>query len=66
MNVLINGRESQVQSGESVAQLLQALRVDTDGLAVAVNGSVVVKSLWATQRLRAGDEVELLNATAGG
>lgn len=51
---------------ESIEHLLESLGRPVAGLAVAVNGEVIPRSLWAGTTLDQGDRVEILTAVAGG
>jgi sulfur carrier protein len=66
--ILLNGRESDVRAGETVADVLARLNVSLDarGIAVAVDGEVVPRAQW--QSFALGDEarVEVLTAMQGG
>jgi sulfur carrier protein len=64
----INGK---VEAGDAatVAELLRRRGIDPASarfLAVAVNGAVVRRADWATARLGAGDEVEIVRPMQGG
>ena len=71
--VQVNGEETTVSSGTTVEGLV-ADRAPTSasngrtgrGVAVAVNGEVVPRSMWAETRLDPGDRIEILNAVGGG
>ncbi|WP_433300670.1 sulfur carrier protein ThiS [Actinoplanes sp. CA-030573] len=67
MRLTVNGREH-VESGDalSVATLVERLTEARRGVAVAVNGTVVPRSTWATSVLADGDAVEVLTAAQGG
>jgi sulfur carrier protein len=66
--ILLNGEESDLQAGETVAVALARLRVSLDarGVAVAVDGEVVTRSSWETFALSADARVEVLTAMQGG
>jgi sulfur carrier protein len=66
--IRLNGRESKVQAGDSVAAALRALDValDAGGVAVAVDGEVVPRAEWATRPLGEHARVEVLTAMQGG
>ncbi|BAJ50865.1 thiamine biosynthesis protein ThiS [Candidatus Caldarchaeum subterraneum] len=65
--VKINGRDM-VCVGKTISQVLVSVGVDParQGIAVAVNGEVVPRSMWGRVRLKAGDIVEIVTAVAGG
>lgn len=66
IRVVVNGREREVPDGSSVGDLLDALGLRRDGVAVAVAGTVVPRSDHATHRLVPGARVEVLKAVGGG
>lgn len=51
---------------ESVADLLVRLAVEPRGVAVALDGEVVVRSSWASTQIHDGAVVEVVTAVAGG
>lgn len=52
----------------TVADLLRSKGLDPErkGIAVAVNGAVVPRRIWADAALSAGDAVEIIEAKQGG
>jgi len=67
MNLTVNGQPAEI-SFERIADLLRAQGLDPDrnGIAVAVNGSVIPRRVWGDHRLRDGDDVEIITAMQGG
>ena len=68
MNIVLNGKKQAVQDGATLATLLREsnITVTTDGIAVAVNDSVVPRRRWAEMQLEAGDTIEVIHAVQGG
>jgi sulfur carrier protein len=66
VKLLVNGEPRAVADGASVAELVAALHRSAKGVAVAVNETVVPRSIWPVHRLASGDRVEILNAAQGG
>jgi sulfur carrier protein len=64
--VLVNGASRRLPAGTSVATLVASLGRSPQGLAVAVNLEVVVRSRWEATLLGEGDRVEVLTAAQGG
>jgi sulfur carrier protein len=64
--VSVNGAPREVPAGTSVRGLLGMLGLGGRRVAVAVNRSVVPRSAYDSQRLAAGDRVEVLEAVGGG
>jgi sulfur carrier protein len=67
MRLHVNGVEREV-AATTVAELLAAQGVDpaVRFLAVAVNGAVVRRAEWTSQRLSEGDAVEIVRPLSGG
>jgi sulfur carrier protein len=65
--VKVNGAVTALES-ETVAELLarNGIGAWTKFVAVAVNGAVVPRADWATTRLAAEDEVEIIRPQQGG
>ncbi len=66
MQLTVNGTQTELAEGTTVATLV-AERADQDRrVAVAVNSEVVPRSAWANTVLANQDSVEMLAAVAGG
>ncbi|MDQ2679638.1 MAG: sulfur carrier protein ThiS [Candidatus Eremiobacteraeota bacterium] len=66
MMVSINGEEREVESGTTVARLLQTLGAPESGIAVAKNDRVVRRSQIVGEVVNDGDRIEIIRAVAGG
>jgi sulfur carrier protein len=66
MRLMVNGDSREVAGGQTVALLVATITAERRGVAVAVNGEVVPRSMWAEAGLRDGDRVEVLSAAQGG
>jgi sulfur carrier protein len=69
MEIKLNGKSTVLESGNlSLLDLLaaQGINAEAAGIAVAINWAVVPRSQWASQRIAAGDEVEIITARQGG
>lgn len=66
MKIIINGNESDIDKGYTVAQLIEKLQIPLAGTAVACNDRVVRKAMYEQTVLQAGDRVEIIRAVAGG
>jgi len=66
-NIRINGQPEPLIVA-TLAALLEEKAVDTRqrGIAVAVNGAIVPRAVWADTKLRAGDNIEIVRARQGG
>lgn len=68
MNIRLNDKALALTTEEaaSVAALLAAQAVASQGVAVALNGAVLPRSRWPETPLVEGDELHLFTAIAGG
>jgi sulfur carrier protein len=66
MNLTVNGKPMEADPGMTVEALLARLSFPPRRLAVAVNGEVLPRSEHPAQILREGDEIEVIQAVAGG
>ena len=66
MQLRVNGVKREVPDGTTVAGLLEDLRVQQLGIAVAVNRAVVPQAQHAEARLGPSDQVEIIQAVGGG
>jgi sulfur carrier protein len=68
MTIILNGEESELGAGETLAALLARLGVPPDGrgVAVAVDGEVVPRAQWPSFALPERARVEVLTAMQGG
>ena len=60
----VNGESHEVPT--TISELLERLDLGGRKVAVALNRSVVPRSRYAETALRAGDQVEILEAVGGG
>ena len=68
MNLKINGNTQDIQDTTILVELIEKLTGEKDpaGVAVAINGNVISRSVWAQQALNDGDDIEILGAVSGG
>jgi sulfur carrier protein len=66
MTIRVNGEPRELADGASVTEVVAQLTDAAQGIAVAVNGTVVPRGAWAATTLRDADDVEVLTAVQGG
>jgi sulfur carrier protein len=68
MKVLLNGSETDLDDGATVAAAVESLDLPAAGrgVAVAVDAEVVPRGQWAATELHDGARVEVLRAIQGG
>lgn len=66
LRVRVNGEPRSLEPDTTVRALLRSMGAGEDGVAVAVNDELVLRSAWSDLRLREDDRVEVLSAAPGG
>lgn len=66
MEIQLNGQHRIVEAGSSLSDLLRSEGLAERRVAVEVNGEIVPRGLHASQRLQAGDRIEIVHALGGG
>ncbi len=63
---MLNGALRVLPPGQSLAELVVALQLEGQALALAVNRSVVPRQRWGDIALRPQDRVDIVRAIGGG
>lgn len=66
VRLTVNGVERSYPAPLTLAELLDALGIRAEGVAVAVDRQVVPRSELASVQLGGGEQVEILRAVGGG
>lgn len=70
MQVTINGEQREIEPASTVASVVHSMAgaggPGGRGLAVALSGEVVPRTLWSSTELADGDQLEIVVAVQGG
>ena len=66
MNLTVNGKPYQHNSGQSLTDLLTDMQAVPEQVAVMLNDSVIKKSDYSTTQLNEGDSLEIMMMVGGG
>ncbi len=69
LQLTVNGRERQFDDltpGAGLVDVVQALGLQPDRVAVERNGEIVSRSAWEQTRVDAGDRLEVVHFVGGG
>jgi sulfur carrier protein len=66
IKIVVNGAPHQVPPAHTLLDLVTALALPDQALALAVNRNVVRRQDWAQQVLASGDQVDIVRAIGGG
>ncbi len=66
MQIQINGAFKEFAGPLTVSELLDALDISGQRIAVELNNSIVPRSAHASQQVQSGDRLEIVHAIGGG
>ena len=69
MQLTINGQAREIEGlaeGSSVAELVAALGMQPDRVALERNGEIVSRAAWSEAHLNSGDRLEIVHFVGGG
>jgi sulfur carrier protein len=66
VTIVLNGETRPARSGSTIAELLSAMEIKAQHVAVEVNQEIVPRSRHAEHCLRDGDRVEVVTLVGGG
>ena len=62
----LNGEVRMISDSDSVQDLIDALSLTNQALAIAINRAVVPRAKWREHRFASGDKVDVVRAIGGG
>jgi sulfur carrier protein len=66
VQVRLNGRDTALAAGTTVAAVVESLAPTSRRIAVERNGVIVPRSQWPDCAVQAGDRLEIVGAVGGG
>lgn len=66
INLIVNGKEIQLDAPTNLVDYLNSLEVNPSSIAVAIDGTVLRREEWATVTLADGAHIEIVRAVGGG
>jgi len=68
VNVIVNGDQTELDAGATLADVVMLMGRQRmgSGVAAALNGELVTRSEWQGRRVTEGDRIEILGAAQGG
>ena len=66
IEITVNGRSTEISRGQTVFDLLLALDIKPDRVAVELNREIVKQRDWSVTRVDAGAQVEIVHFVGGG
>jgi sulfur carrier protein len=66
MEIIVNGEQRQVPDTYTAAQLVEAMGLSGQRVAMEVNLEIVPRSTYDSHALQPGDRIEVVHAVGGG
>ncbi|MFP5390289.1 MAG: sulfur carrier protein ThiS [Gammaproteobacteria bacterium] len=66
IDIEVNGERHRVAARTTLRELLDALDLPDQGIALAVNRSVVPRRQWSERQVAASDRIDIVRAIGGG
>ena len=64
--IKVNDNPQEFLTALTLQELVEKLQIQTNGIAIAVNSSVVKKTDWSSKLLQNNDDVLIIKSTQGG
>jgi sulfur carrier protein len=66
MNIILNGEEKQFPEQMSIKDLIKILEIESEKIAIEINGVITPKSEYENYNINHKDKIEIINAVGGG
>ena len=66
ITIRVNESAMQIEENYNLYQLLQQINTISDGIAVAINNTIISRDTWTSQSLSENDNVLIIQAAQGG
>lgn len=66
ISIIVNGETRTARAGDTISDLVRALDLDPERLAVELDRRIVKRAQWATTILPAGATLEIVQFVGGG
>ena len=66
LTILVNGNRTDIAEASGIGDLIKALGLETDRVAVELNQRIVRRVDWGSTTISEGDKVEIVHFVGGG
>jgi thiamine biosynthesis protein ThiS len=66
ISIIVNGETRTARAGETISDLIRALELDPERLAIELDRRIVKRAQWTTTVLPAGATLEIVQFVGGG
>ncbi len=66
MYIRVNNETQEITENTSIQNLVDQLKISINGIAIAINNTVIKKSEWNTTVINNNDDILIIKSTQGG
>jgi len=66
MYITVNNETQEISENTSIQLLIENLKISINGIAIAINNSVIKKSEWPSTIINNQDDILIIKSTQGG
>lgn len=66
MNIKVNNETQEISNNTTLQALVENIKIQTNGIAIAINNNVIKKNEWDSKILQEEDDVLIIKSTQGG
>ncbi|MBO82937.1 MAG: thiamine biosynthesis protein ThiS [Actinobacteria bacterium] len=66
ISIVVNGKKQTFKSISNISDLLKAMNIKNESVAVAVNGTIIKKTLHESYVIKENSKIEIVHAVGGG
>ena len=66
MTIVVNGKQTEVEEGSGISDLIDSLGLNKERVAVELNRRIVRRADWDSTAIAEGDKVEIVHFVGGG
>lgn len=64
--IKVNQKDHHILENVTLQAFVEQLKIETNGIAIAINNSVVKKADWSSRLLKNNDDILIIKSTQGG
>ena len=66
ITIKVNQKDHQISENLTLQALVELLKIQTNGIAIAINSAVIKRTDWSLKLLQNKDDVLIIKSTQGG
>ncbi|WP_271406523.1 sulfur carrier protein ThiS [Tenacibaculum soleae] len=66
ITIKVNQEDHQILENVTLQEFIELLKIQTNGIAIAINSTVIKRSDWSLKLLQNNDDILIIKSTQGG